>query len=1583
MGIQASATRDQWMIPLLSLMGYELTYISRAAEVDGQTYAISHRAGHDENAPPVHIVGCRQSLDRRPESGRPRLAPHSLLQEYINRTEHLWGVVTNGYTLRLLRDSQLIRRQAYIEFDIKQMMESEKFSDFALLFRLVHRSRLPLGMEDASESLLEKYYKITVEQGGRVRDRLRDGVEEALKILANGFLHHQRNEELRERIKEGKLSPHSFYQQLLRLIYRFLFLMVAEERNLITENPDYRDHYSISRLRKLAELRSSYSEHEDLWLGLQTTFRLFQDERLSEIFGVPPLNGDLFNTSQTQDLQGISISNREFLTALWKLSMYREDEKTPWRRINYAALDVEELGSVYESLLDFQPIFHGLGASGEGRVANSEGKGLRTSITFALAYGTERKSTGSYYTPPELVNELIKSALVPVMEERLEEAKRMASGEWRMVQGPYRKEFIHYASQKLHRTGSLATGPGNCKGSISSDENVPEGGTLRDDIPDSAGSDFDAGQHSRGVGQTLPSGVHSVLTEGQRQPDGIGDTSDRERGRWALYGEGHPATVTGDRHSGQTTTRPGTETETKKGEWRIANSITHPFVSSDEVDRLWRSTPFTIRYSLLAEQALLALKVCDPASGSGHFLLAAARRLGRELAKIRTGDDEPAPEQMRLAIRDVITHSIYAVDKNPLAVDLCKVALWMEGHAKGKPLTFLDHRIRCGDSLIGVFDLNVLKEGIPDEAFDPVSGDDKATARMLKKRNRDERSGQPSLPLVTSEELKKLGEDRRPLLELPDDTPEQIRQKVNAYQNLQRQGTKWWYDQTACHLWTSAFFTELTAENDKNRRIPTTDNLYRYLETHNLDGRLIGNTWALAQNHKFFHWPLEFPEVFSPFAIHDSPLTAVGFDVILCNPPWERIKLQEQEFFASKELEIANAPNKSARQRLIQQLPQTNPTLWREYKQALHDADAQSKFLRQSGRFKLTARGDINTYSVFAELFTNLINPSGRVGVVIPTGIATDDTNKFFFSHLVENKRLTSLYDFENREKLFPAVDSRYKFSLLTIRGTRDAYIEPAKFAFFLTNVTQLRDEQRIFTLTADDFNRLNPNTRTCPVFRTKGDAELTKKIYERVPVLVNEKTGENPWGVRFMTMFHMSNDSHLFRTRDQLEEKGFRLIGNRFVKDNEVWHPLYEAKMIWHFDHRFGTYDNVSDRSSTHLPTPAANQYADPNFIAQPWYWVSRQEVTYRISNVPKALIDAYKANNPNLVLQVLAIWLAGYHLNKGNENVGNFLLAKAYNPIFRSIPESIGDWLSAKGLERKFPITDEDINLIKKHDDVIEMVTELIERHCPKWLLGFRDVTNATNERTAIFCILPEAGVGNNTPIMLFDIRTTYRVLCLVSNLNSFVFDYVVRQKISGMHMNFFFVTQLPVLKIGAYADPDLILIVPQVLELLYVSWDTKPFADDVWRDADDMLKAEIKKQWEENRTATGGHEWNPPEWAEIAEDGIPLPPFKWDENRRAVLRAELDAYYAKLYGLTRKQLRYILDPAGLTEKELKDILDPWEEVKDPLDPEDYARRVEKSTFPGETFRVLKEKEIRQYREYRTRRLVLEAWEALVGQS
>jgi hypothetical protein len=520
-----TVTRDQWVIPFLGLLGYELRYNQRALEVDGLTFAVSHGAGFSgkdtergdaetrrkapvsasprlevsasSEFPPIHVVGARQELGRVPPSGRPRLAPHSLVQEYLNRTEHVWGIVTNGLTLRLLRDSTLVRRQAYVEFDLQAILEEQRFHDFAALYRLLHRTRLPRGMTDATECLLEKYHAQTIEQGGRVREHLRDGVEECLKLLGNGFLSHPDNEALRaslspsegERVGERgptrsqvlpRLTPQQFYRQLFRLVYRFLFLLVSEDRGLISPNPVYRDHYGIARLRRMLDVQAAWTDHPDLWLSLRTLFHLFQDDKLSAVLTLAPLNGELF---ATQTLDGCTLSNHDLLHAFWHLAYYQERATAPPRRVNYAALDVEELGSVYESLLEFHPdiTFH------ESR------------FTFDLIFGSERKTTGSFYTPPELVNELIESALMPVVRQRLAAAA----------------------------------------------------------------------------------------------------AADKRDG-------------TGTKHQ---------------------------------------------------QAALLSLKIIDLACGSGHMLLAAARRVGKELARLRTGEDEPAPERVREAIRDVISHCIYGVDR--------------------------------------------------------------------------------------------------------------------------------------------------------------------------------------------------------------------------------------------------------------------------------------------------------------------------------------------------------------------------------------------------------------------------------------------------------------------------------------------------------------------------------------------------------------------------------------------------------------------------------------------------------------------------------------------------------------------------------------------------------------------------------------------------------------------------------------------------------------------------------------------------------------------------------------------------------
>ncbi len=734
--IATSATRDAWAIPFLGLLGYELRYNPRAHDVDGLSFAISHRAGEADDAPPLHIVGARQELGRVPASGRPRLAPHSLVQEYLNRTEHVWGIVTNGLTLRLLRDSTFVRRQAYVEFDLTGILEEQRFQDFAALYRLIQRTRLPRGLADADQCLLEQYYQHSVEQGGRVREHLRDGVEQCITLLANGFLRHPANDELRQRASPActgneRITAERLYRQLLVLVYRFLFLLVSEERGLLSSDPLYREHYGIERLRRLLDQRAAFTDHDDLWQSLRALWLLLikdqpqpslDNKPMAAAIGLPVLNGELFTP---QDLDGFTITNDDLLQALWRLAWYHESSSSPPRRVNYAALDVEELGSVYESLLEFHP--H-IGDAGN------------IPVFELLLEGRERRSTGSHYTPPELVAPLIQHALEPVIRERLAAAVAEA-------------ELATPAASEKPRRARTQT----------------------------------------------------------------------------------PAAP-----AAQALERPG----------------------SYAVDRVRPR----------AERALLSIRICDLACGSGHFLLAAARRLGKELARVRSGEDEPAPERVREAVRDVVTRCIYGVDKNPLAVELCRVALWLETHTADKPLTFLDHRIRCGDSLVGVFDLSVLEQGIPDEAFKPVVGDDKKAAREAKKLNAHERK-QSLFHAPFDKQLREIAGRLEALNDLSEDTIEQVRSKAEACRRIE-DSADFKRLRLACHVWAGAFFQSFPSAVGTPL---TTQTLRTALTTGNIpDARVGGMVLGTAHQQRFLHWPLVFPEVFA----------AGGFDVILGNPPF-------------------------------------------------------------------------------------------------------------------------------------------------------------------------------------------------------------------------------------------------------------------------------------------------------------------------------------------------------------------------------------------------------------------------------------------------------------------------------------------------------------------------------------------------------------------------------------------------------------------------------------------------------------------------------------------------------------------------
>ena len=1129
-------------------------------------------------------------------------------QEFLNlRDDFLWAIVTNGKTIRLMRDNPSMTRPSYLTFDVEQILGGNgDFAAFAFMWRMLHGSRP--GDATAEKSFWEQLRARSAETGVRALDGLRTGVANALQTLGTGFL--RANGEIREALQSGEMTLADYEAELLHLAYRFLFLFVAEERDLLhapgtpkAVRELYRRGYSMLRLRRVAArfAAGSNDRHVDLYEGVKIVFNglAVGEPRL----GLTALGG-IFAAGTCKHLENARLANADLINTMRSLRYI--DAGKHLYPINYRDMGTEELGSVYEGLLELVPYYE------------------VSTQTFTLvgAAGNNRKTSGSYYTPSSLVDQLIQTALVPVIEERMK----------------------------------------------------------------------------------------------------------------AQY----------------------------------------------------------------PEPALLQLSVIDPACGSGHFLVAAARKIANALVEVRGVESTPAAYQT--ALRQVVGNCIYGTDINPLAIELAKITLWIESVEPGRPLGFLDSHFVCGDATLGIDDIKILTGEIPSEAYKALVGDDKDVCKRLSTANRTaakqvkRNALAPVLPTVKGS----LDEAWEILDRMGENTVEEIEAKQAAYHKLLTSAKANTLTRAA-NLFTAAFLMPKTAENEA--LVPTSTHLASVVTGSMMftppSDEMIAAAEKACRDSRVLHWPLVFPTVFA----HG------GFDCVLGNPPWDRIKLQEKEFFAARDPSIANALNAAVRKKLIDELPTTNPALFESFQAAKRRAETSSQFVHESGRFTLSNVGDVNLYSIIAETNLHIRNEKGRAGFIVPSGICTDDSNKQLFSAMVNAHQLSSFLSFENEERLFPDVHHSFKFALITI-GQADV----ADFSFFNRQVASLSDERRHFSLSPDDFKLINPNTLTAPIFRTKADAELAKKIYRRVGVLWDETCeGGNPWGLKFKTLFHMSNDSDLFVTNEDLASRGGaeaqRGDGSASLRETNYL-PLYEAKMIHQFDHRWATYEHGSDDARD----VTIDEKGDRSFEVRPRYWVDE-----------------------------------------------------------------------AKVLDK-------------------------VEGERSSYLMGWRDITNAIAVRTDIASVVPFSATGDT--LLLFETEKKGKLdACLLADMNCFVHDWCARQKVGGVHLKFFTKKQIPCVSPTGYTQADIDFIVPRVLELTYTSNSLKP-------------------------------------WAEAL--GYMGEPFKFDPERRAILRAELDARYAKLYGLNEEELTYILDPSAV-----------------------YG-----PDYPSESFRVLKEKEIAEFGEYRTMRMVLEAF-------
>ncbi|MCX5258646.1 N-6 DNA methylase [Streptomyces canus] len=1251
-----------WLAPLWHELGFgRLTPVGPAgiaADSDPEKkFPVSHRQQHAL----IHQTAWNADLDRRP-GGAGTVPPQSMLQECLNRTDaHLWGVLTNGRQVRLLRDSSALATASYVEFDLEAIFDGELFSEFVLLYRVLHASRFEVA-EGAAPSTcpLEAWRTAAIESGTRALEHYRDSVQQALAALGTGFLRHPGNTELRE-----NLAPAALQSALLRLVYRLIFLFVAEDREaLLTPdaNEQARDrfarYFSTARLRERA-VRRQGTAHSDQYEALQLVLNALGDEQGRPELGLPGLGG-LFNTTEADaPLRGAHLANRHFLEAVRHLARVRDADSARWRSVDYRHMGAEELGSVYEALLELVP------------------KHSVSERTFELVdrAGNDRKKTGSYYTPTALTEALLDSTLTPVIDEAVRRGERRAQDE----------------------------------------------------------------------GRTDP--ADTIVEE------------------------------------------------------------------------------------------LLSLTVCDPACGSGHFLVAAARRIAKRVASVRERNPEPTVDAVGEALHEVVARCVYGVDLNPMAVELAKVSLWLEAMKAGRPLGFLDAHVKHGNGLIGATPA-LMKDGIPNRAFKKTEGDEEVWAKRLLSQNEHERTGQALLFDVEEREPNvantAFATGLRRITSAPARTLAQVRRKEEAF--------KAWATSTeylrALHLadaWCAAFVWV----KRKDAPPAITHRVFRGLEDPEGDAApqsTHDEIVRLREQYAFFHWHLEFPEVFrvpeegagsDSGGIEHGTGWAGGFSCVVGNPPWDRTEFEERKYFSVVEPSIAQLTG-AIRQKRITKWLDENPGEAKYYWVERRKLKSTFMFVANSGVFPFCAQGltaggvtKLQTDQLFTELFSSICGPEGRFGSIIPTSIATNAGGQFLFGDFTRRGALVSLYDFEVRRPRSAAlpqggkwfdIDSKQSFCLLSLTG-RHLRESAAKVGISLTDITDLGNPNRVFTLSPEDIDLINPNTRTLPKFRSRRDADLTARIYRRMPVLQNDEARNgNPWSITFKYIFRSANDGDMFRTRDELEREGWQRTGNTFVRNKKRMLPLYEGKMAHLFDHRWNSFAGAGNEDQRRI-TSAEKQ--DPTSCADPRYWVAEGESTLQHSK--------------------------------------------------QTMERGVTERLAEANWERD-------------------------------WLVGWRDVTYFTNERTAIPSFLPRTATLHTLPLM-FPFVAPQLVAALVAVQSSLVFDFVSRQKISDAHMKLFVWKQLPV-PTPTTLEHHLPFLLRRVLELVYTAHDMAPLARD------------------------------------LGDEGAP---FRWDGTRRAQLRAELDAYFFHLYGISAEDTDYILE-----------------------------------TFQSESG-GLKNNEIAKFGEYRTKRLVL----------
>jgi len=1011
-------------------------------------------------------------LDRRSGRRGEESAPSTQMLRYLRRVDDLtsgelrWGILTNGARWRLYYQGARSVAEQFFEIDLAAVLDLPGYNEG--LFALSDDDRRHLLKVFALIFSRDAFISAPADPRTFHQRALEEGhfYEERVAANLSDLVFGQVFPDLARAISNA--APEASQQEVrdgaLILLYRLLFILYAEDRDLLpVRDPRYDDYGLREKVRgdigRRKDLNDTFSDTAARYWSIVDDLCRAIDEGDASI-GLPPYNGGLLDRERTPLLASIRLGDQVMADVIDALSF----EQTPGGRryINYRDLSVQQLGSIYERLLEHE-------------ITRDEDEIVVRPNIFA------RKSSGSYYTPDDLVGLIIAETIDPLIQIRVD--------------------------------------------------------AFTDKIAE---------------------------LETSRLPE------ERKIGRLKAF---DPA------------------------------------------------------------EKLLELKICDPAMGSGHFLVSLVDYLSDQvitaMAEVEaTVEDYISPLSDRIdAIRNtimanaedrgwtidsdqlddrhiirrmVLKRCVYGVDKNPMAVELAKVALWLHTFTVGAPLSFLDHHLRCGDSLFGSWVRGgvdkAAEQGSPLLLHGPMTRATRAaTSMQIIEGLTDVEIAEAHRSADVFDEVREMTAPLDAFLSL-----------VHAFDWLNIRGRE---DRAALHAFFDGQFGDPIdiAQDTTEIRIGRPE-AARFVE-------LFEAARQLVTEERFLNWQVMFPGVWSDW---ESAELHGGFDAVIGNPPWDRMKMQQVEWFSARRREIALAPRAADRKRMIAELVQAGDPLAEDFVKASKRAESATRVARASSDYPLLSGGDLNLYSLFVERALTIVKPDGMVGLLTPSGIASDKTAARFFKGVSTGGKLKALYDFENKKTFFPDVHASFKFCIFVAR--RQPTDMPAKCAFYIHNIAEIHDPERCFPLSSDDFAAVNPNTGTAPIFRSRRDAELTTAIYGRMPVLIDRSTGEEvkAWPVRYATMFHMTNDSVLFRTRQELEDQegAYSIGGNRFGSPLGEWVPLYVGRMIHQFDHRAASVEvNPENIHNAALSGDIfLEQKIDPDFVPTPQYWVPLAEVDFPV---------------------------------------------------------------------------------------------------------------------------------------------------------------------------------------------------------------------------------------------------------------------------------------------------------------------------------------------------------------------------------